>query len=114
MTAATATMVRPRDGGEARPGTSLPRPRAERNEATDCLRGIGMVVMALDHTRAFVGSPVESLADVGPALFFTRWITHYCAPVFVFLAGTAAWLHGRRLGSTGALARFLVSRGLWL
>jgi uncharacterized membrane protein len=87
--------------------------RAPRNAAIDCLRGIVMVLMALDHTRAFLGTPVD-LATASPALFFTRWITHFCAPVFVLLAGTAAWLHGRRLGSTSALARWLASRGLWL
>ncbi len=87
--------------------------RAERNEAIDCLRGIVMVLMALDHTRDFVGPSIDDLSTVGPALFFTRWITHYCAPVFVLLAGTAAWLHGRRL-STAELSRWLATRGLWL
>ncbi len=87
--------------------------RAPRNAAIDCLRGVVMVLMALDHTRDFLGSSVD-LASAGPALFFTRWITHYCAPVFVLLAGTAAWLHGRRLASTRALARWLATRGLWL
>jgi uncharacterized membrane protein len=87
-------------------------PRA-RNEAIDWLRGVVMVLMALDHTRTFLGSPVE-LASAGPALFFTRWITHLCAPVFVLLAGTAAYLHGRRLESTRALASYLLTRGLWL
>ncbi len=87
--------------------------RGARNGAIDCLRGLVMVLMALDHARAFVGGPVD-LATAGPALFFTRWITHYCAPVFVLLAGTAAWLHGRRLGSTAALSRWLATRGLWL
>jgi uncharacterized membrane protein len=87
--------------------------RAERNQSIDWLRGLVMIVMALDHTRDFVG-PTVDLATAGPALFFTRWITHYCAPVFVLLAGTAAYLHGRRLPSTAALSRYLLSRGLWL
>ena len=87
--------------------------RSRRNAAIDCLRGIVMVLMALDHTRGFLGTSVD-LATASPALFFTRWITHYCAPVFVLLAGTAAWLHGRRLGSTAALSRWLATRGLWL
>src|SRR6185436_9348473 len=72
-----------------------------------------MIVMALDHTRMFVGTAVD-LRTAPPALYFTRWITHYCAPVFVLLAGTAAYLHGRRLPSTAALSRYLLSRGLWL
>jgi uncharacterized membrane protein len=84
-----------------------------RNEAIDCLRGIVMILMALDHARDFLGGPVD-LRTAAPPLFFTRWITHFCAPVFVLLAGMAAHLHGRRLGSTGELSRFLVTRGLWL
>jgi len=87
-------------------------PRA-RNAAIDWLRGAVMVLMALDHTRAFVGSAVE-LDTATTALFFTRWVTHFCAPVFVLLAGTAAALHGRRLASTAALAKYLLTRGLWL
>jgi uncharacterized membrane protein len=86
---------------------------AERNEAIDWLRGVVMIVMALDHARMFLGTPVD-LTTAPTALYFTRWITHYCAPVFVLLAGMAAWLHGRRLGSTAALAGYLVTRGLWL
>ena len=76
-----------------------------------------MIVMALDHTRDRSSGRRSTRAIAGPALFFTRWITHYCAPVFVLLAGTAAWLHGRRLGSTTALSalspepRALADRG---
>jgi len=87
--------------------------RGARNATIDWLRGVVMIVMALDHTRMFVGTPVE-LATAPPALYFTRWVTHFCAPVFVLLAGTAAYLHGERLGSTRVLARFLFTRGLWL
>jgi len=87
--------------------------RAERNQAIDWLRGAVMIVMALDHSRMFVGSSVDlHTASVG--LYFTRWVTHFCAPVFVLLAGMAAYLHGQRLGSTRALARYLFTRGLWL
>ena len=89
------------------------RPTRARNQAIDWLRGAVMVLMALDHTRAFLGSAVE-LDTAGPALFFTRWVTHFCAPVFVLLAGTAAYLHGRRLESTRALAGYLLTRGVWL
>lgn len=84
-----------------------------RNDAIDVVRGGVMILMALDHTRMFLGTSVD-LQTATPALFFTRWITHFCAPVFVLLAGTAAYLHGRRLGSTRALSRYLVTRGLWL
>src|SRR5262249_48188161 len=72
-----------------------------------------MVLMALDHTRMFVG-PAVDLRTAPPALYFTRWITHFCSPVFVLLAGVAAYLHGRRLGSTRALSGYLFTRGLWL
>src|SRR5438034_788516 len=72
-----------------------------------------MILMALDHTRMFLGTSVD-LQTAPPALYFTRWVTHFCAPVFVLLAGTAAYLHGRRLDSTRALAAFLAKRGLWL
>ena len=88
-------------------------PASERNEAIDWLRGVVMILMALDHTRMFVGTSVD-LHTAPPALYFTRWVTHFCAPVFVLLAGTAAYLHGRRLGSTRALSRYLLTRGLWL
>ncbi len=85
----------------------------QRIEAIDVLRGGVMILMALDHTRMFVGTEVD-LHTAPPALFFTRWITHFCAPVFVLLAGTAAYLHGRRLDSTRALSWYLLTRGLWL
>ncbi len=84
-----------------------------RNDAVDWLRGAVMVLMALDHTRGFLGSPVE-LETAGPALFFTRWVTHFCAPVFVLLAGVGAYLHGRKLPAPRALSAYLLKRGLWL
>src|SRR5436309_12215485 len=76
----------------------------------DVLRGAVMVLMAIDHVRVYSGVPAGGPA---PAIFFTRWITHFCAPAFVFFAGTAAFLHGRKIGHQ-ALARYLVSRGLIL
>ena len=91
----------------------MPTPQSPRNDAIDWLRGAVMILMALDHTRMFLGTSVD-LHTAPPALYFTRWVTHFCAPVFVLLAGTAAYLHGRRLASTRALAAFLAKRGLWL
>jgi uncharacterized membrane protein len=75
-----------------------------------------MVVMALDHTRDFftnVPFEPETLAKTWPALFFTRWITHFCAPMFFLLAGTGAYLYGHRR-TPAELTRFLWTRGLWL
>jgi uncharacterized membrane protein len=82
----------------------------------DIFRGFIMVIMALDHTRDFftnVPFEPETLTQTWPALFFTRWITHFCAPMFFLLAGTGAYLYGHRR-TTGELTRFLWTRGLWL
>jgi uncharacterized membrane protein len=84
------------------------RPAPSRVASLDLLRGIVMVLMALDHVRVYSGLPAGGPT---PGIFFTRWITHFCAPAFVFLAGTGAFLHGR---THADLSRFLATRGLWL
>ena len=87
-----------------------------RIESVDLVRGIIMILMALDHTRDFFGIPGDSPTDLSKAtaaLFFTRWITNICAPVFFLLTGTGSSLSLRRK-SRGELSRFLVTRGLWL
>ncbi|HEX6944259.1 MAG TPA: heparan-alpha-glucosaminide N-acetyltransferase domain-containing protein [Gemmatimonadaceae bacterium] len=81
---------------------------AGRIASVDIIRGIVMVLMAIDHVRVFAAVPAGGGT---PGLFFTRWITHFCAPAFIFLAGTSAYLHGRR---NPDLSRFLLTRGIWL
>src|SRR5689334_25447411 len=82
-----------------------------RIQSIDFLRGIIMVLMAIDHVRVYSGLPAGG-AD--PGIFFTRWITHFCAPGFVFLAGTSAFLYGQKIRDKGKLAIFLLSRGALL
>ena len=90
----------------------------KRIDSIDILRGIIMIIMALDHVRDFfhinaMTSDPTDPATTTPILFFTRWITHFCAPVFVFLAGTSAFLTGRKR-TKKELSLFLVKRGIWL
>ncbi len=98
------------------PRPDAPRPRLD---SLDLLRGLVMVIMLLDHVRdfthaaAFQFDPLD-LAKTTPAIYATRWITHFCAPVFVFLAGTGAWLQQARGKPPVELSRFLLTRGAWL
>lgn len=98
--------------GSVRPTVSY------RIESIDLLRGLVMIIMALDHVRdyfhagSFTNDPLD-LNTTTVLLYFTRWITHYCAPLFMFLSGTSASLVGQRKGKT-YLTRFLIARGLWL
>lgn len=92
--------------------------KSKRIQSIDLLRGIVMIIMALDHVRdyfhydAFLYSPTD-LSQTSVFLFFTRFITHYCAPIFVFLAGISAYLYGSKK-SRNELAYYLFTRGLWL
>ena len=111
------------------PGTLAPSPPAARPlepsaaaagrvrlSGVDALRGAVMAIMLLDHVRAYFTSvrfdPTDLARTTAP-LFLTRWITHFCAPTFVLLAGMGAWLAGRRR-TRAQLSGFLVTRGLWL
>lgn len=99
----------------ARPATSPTAvgttTKALRVASLDIVRGVAMILMAIDHVRVYSGVPAG-----GPTfgVFFTRWITNFVAPAFVFLAGTSAWLYGRKFSGSWPLSKFLVSRGIWL
>jgi uncharacterized membrane protein len=82
-----------------------------RVQSVDVLRGAVMILMAIDHVRVYAGLPA---GGVTAGIFFTRWITHFCVPVFVFLAGTGAFLYGVKAGRKQQLVRYLVTRGLLL
>ena len=102
------------------PAQSALQGKPPRLESVDTLRGLVMIVMALDHTRDFLANGGFNPRDVtDTALFLTRWVTHFCAPTFIFLAGISAFLYGaqgrnNQAGSTRDVSRFLVTRGLWL
>ena len=79
-----------------------------RIESIDLIRGAVMILMAIDHVRVYSGIPPGGPT---PGVFFTRWITHFCAPAFIFLAGTSIFFYGRKHAD---LSKFLLSRGVWL
>jgi uncharacterized membrane protein len=89
-----------------------------RLDSVDLLRGVVMVIMALDHVRDFFSDRIfedpTDLKTTTAGIFLTRWITHYCAPTFIFLAGTGAFLSATRGKSKPELSWFLLTRGLWL
>jgi len=94
--------------------------RRTRIDSIDIVRGAVMVLMAIDHVRVYSGLPAGGPT---PGIFFTRWITHFCAPAFVFLAGTSAFLYESRSGGVShdlakplptSISRFLLTRGAWL
>ena len=89
----------------AAPGTIATAPRIA---SVDLIRGAVMILMAIDHVRVYSGIPAGGPA---PGVFFTRWITHFCAPAFIFLAGTSIFFYGRKHAD---LSRFLLIRGAWL
>src|SRR3982751_788969 len=84
---------------------------APRIASVDLIRGAVMIIMAIDHVRVYSGLPAG-----GPTagIFFTRWITHYCAPAFVFFAGTSAFLYFSKTKNKSELVKFLITRGLLL
>src|SRR6201990_1805524 len=89
-----------------------------RVQSIDILRGMIMVIMALDHVRDYfhktgMTDDPTNLATTTPALFFTRWITHFCAPVFIFLSGTSAFLMQQKK-TRAQVSMFLIKRGFWL
>lgn len=111
-TAVTAVLSKPPAS------TLLQNPKPFRIESIDLLRGLVMIVMALDHSRDFLHDAAWTedplnLATTSPVLFLTRWITHFCAPVFVFLAGSSIYFQSLRKTKKD-LSLFLFKRGLWL
>jgi uncharacterized membrane protein len=111
-------MVGPFTAGMQRTDTK-PHTRNNRIESIDFLRGLVIILMALDHVRMYFGygtwyAEPTNLGTTTPLLFFTRWITHFCAPVFVFLAGTSAFLYREQRVNFKETARYLFTRGIWL
>lgn len=89
----------------------MPGQTSGRIQSVDYLRGLVMVLMAIDHVRVYSGLPAGG-PEVG--IFLTRWVTHFCAPAFVFLTGTSAFLYGTRLNNPAELRKYLFTRGFLL
>ena len=102
----SASFVTETAGVRVRAATS-----GRRVTSIDIVRGVVMLLMAIDHVRVYSGQPAGGPT---PGIFFTRWITHFVAPAFVFLAGTSAYLYEQRVGDKKSVSTFLVTRGLWL
>ena len=107
-TMSTPVDAQPAEQPSRQAGFAPTRPRIA---SLDVIRGAVMVLMAIDHVRVYSGVPPG-----GPTagVFLTRWVTHFCAPAFVFLAGTAAFLYARRARDPRAVSQFLLTRGIWL
>lgn len=97
------TLTMPRTLDQAHAGVRI--------QSVDILRGLVMIIMAIDHVRVYSGIPAGGLTA---GVFFTRWITHYCAPSFAFFAGTSAFLYYQKTGDRRELIQFLITRGLLL
>lgn len=111
----TAALPQQGEGRSGNISTAQQATASQRLVSVDLLRGLVMIVMALDHTRDFFAAGGFNPRDVAdPALFLTRWITHFCAPTFIFLAGISASLYGAQGRTTGEVSRYLLTRGLWL
>jgi uncharacterized membrane protein len=107
----STTALRDTSASYAPPSASSIATHVQRVASLDIVRGLVVVLMAIDHVRVYSGLPA---GGPSPGIFFTRWITHFVAPGFVFFAGMAAYLYGQRVGDKSKLARFLLTRGLWL
>src|SRR5450432_2443014 len=98
----------------------MTKSKTNRIQSIDLLRGVAMIIMALDHCRDFlhygvsIGQNPLDFSTTTPFLFMTRWITHFCAPVFVFLSGTSIFLYSNKGKTKKQVAFFLLTRGIWL
>ena len=91
--------------------------KSNRNQSIDVLRGLVMIIMALDHVREFfsyTSYPATDVTQASVPLFFTRWVTHLCAPTFVFLSGVSIFLYSKKITSLKKTSLFLLTRGIWL